>query len=117
MSTETKEAKLLQVGDVIYLRYYNSLSRDSIDRVTPKRAFAGSTQFYRETSGDGSLNKIGHTSGWVRESYYLSTPELEASYNLQYSKSKMRDRLSDILKRIDSMTQEQLDTLLDKLKP
>lgn len=67
----------LQVGDVIYSKgNYGIQSRETVDRVTAKRAFIGSVQFDRIVNRDGSLKQF-NTYRWQTTWYYTATEKLD----------------------------------------
>lgn len=72
----------LKVGDVIYKRHYQNLTRMEIDKVTPKQAAAGHVKFKKEYTPGNSLSEIGKDT-WGACYYYVETEELKSKFQIQ----------------------------------
>jgi len=109
------ETKQLNVGDVIYQDDRWNISRITIDRVTPKMAFAGDVKFRREYVDGSGLNDIGFNSKWSRTSYRLETPHLKEKYEIRVLRTKISqvkfsdlpiDKIKSILAIVNEQTEK-----------
>ena len=75
---------LLEIGNVVYSKSYNNLSKYKIDRVTETQAIAGEVRFNREYSEtSGCVRVKGRTNKWNSTSYYIADAETEIEFEKQ----------------------------------
>jgi len=117
---ETPIKTQLEVGDKIVKYYYSTPTLITIDRVTPKRAFSGHTQFDREIkpsqlTADWSLNEIGRNS-YSNTSYCIYVQSKHESKILRSKlESKSKSLLQDI--KVAKLPNETLEKLIELLTP
>lgn len=102
--------KELKVGDVIYRYEYGNLTeKKTIDRLTPKRAFAGHNEFKKEYEHT-RLSEIGRGS-FNHHSFYISTPDNDAIWQLQ----ELRNKAQPLVRSLTKYTADQLTKLIEIL--
>lgn len=114
---QSPEPRLLQVGDVIFYQQYSAYSRIVIERVTAKRAYSGNDEFERVINSSGSISLRGGYSGFGSRYFRTATPDLEAKFLLQESKRKAHSLLDSLAKKVNSMSQYELDKLISIIQP
>lgn len=95
----------LEVGTVLYYQVLDSVRRIRIDRVTDKRAFAGTICFDRDQPL-AQMVRRGESARWGRTLYELETPELAAKYR----RRKLEEELRTV--RLEALTDKQLEAML-----
>lgn len=100
------EKVLLNVGDVIYCKsHYGIQSRHTIDKVTPKRAFANHIQFEREVHSDNGRLLQYSRDTWSIDWYYLANEALNNEWDRltmlkQISKTSWQNYPFEILTQV-----------------
>lgn len=102
----------LQVGDKVYVDNKWSESIVTIDRVTDKRAFSGSMQFYREY--ENHVRKVG-VDRWDTTTCKIATTEL--INKVRYNAAKVRAIKAVRDANINHLTLDQLNAILNIIKP
>ena len=102
----------LEVGTKIYEAEY--VSRATITRVTPKRAYIEirpgyEIAFHRDIGDRTIFHRIGANT-WNRECWSLETPELIA----KYARKKLVQRFESI--KADDLSMAQISAILDIVK-
>jgi hypothetical protein len=119
---------LLNVGDKLTAKYAGEIVQIvTIDRVTPKRAFAGSTEFDREYKEGASGPRERGRDTWSSRHYCFTTPEhreiyahkkvissLKAKVETLEQKSKGKEYLEQALKLIERYNWPEFTVSLEK---
>lgn len=107
--------KELQVGDVIYSDHYGALNRLVIDRVTPKRAYVGYSEFKRQVSDTGYVYPL-KRDPWSSKSHWIETDELKERFNFRTAQRRLFADWDKLKEKLNIEQIRSIQGILDSYK-